>query len=89
MGKRGLKRYSKTVWPSQTSAPLPRRVTKVKRNDPCPCGSGKKYKDCHEKEGSAYLEKLAREEDKERLKAKREEWKKKGVPWYKRWFSWG
>jgi hypothetical protein len=64
-------------------------VTKVKRNDPCPCESGKKYKDCHEKEGSAYLEKLAREEDKERLKARRKEWKEKGVPWYKRWFTWG
>ena len=24
-----------------------RRVTKVGRNDPCPCGSGKKYKKCH------------------------------------------
>jgi len=24
----------------------PRRVTKVGRNDPCPCGSGKKYKHC-------------------------------------------
>jgi preprotein translocase subunit SecA len=21
--------------------------TKIKRNDPCPCGSGKKYKHCH------------------------------------------
>ncbi|MGZ5099209.1 MAG: SEC-C metal-binding domain-containing protein, partial [Usitatibacter sp.] len=21
--------------------------TKVGRNDPCPCGSGKKYKQCH------------------------------------------
>ena len=29
----------------------PRRVTKkVGRNDPCPCGSGKKYKNCHGKE---------------------------------------
>jgi uncharacterized protein len=26
-------------------APLPRRV-KIGRNDPCPCGSGKKYKRC-------------------------------------------
>ena len=26
---------------------LPRRVEKVGRNDPCPCGSGKKYKRCH------------------------------------------
>ncbi len=25
----------------------PRRVMKVGRNDPCPCGSGKKYKNCH------------------------------------------
>ncbi len=24
-----------------------RRVTKIGRNDPCPCGSGKKYKHCH------------------------------------------
>ena len=26
-----------------------RRVVKVGRNDPCPCGSGKKYKHCHGK----------------------------------------
>jgi len=25
----------------------PRTTTKVGRNDPCPCGSGKKYKQCH------------------------------------------
>lgn len=25
----------------------PRTVSKVGRNDPCPCGSGKKYKQCH------------------------------------------
>ena len=24
----------------------PRKVTKIGRNDPCPCGSGKKYKNC-------------------------------------------
>jgi preprotein translocase subunit SecA len=24
-----------------------RSVPKVGRNDPCPCGSGKKYKYCH------------------------------------------
>jgi len=35
-----------------TAAPanVPRRVSeKVGRNDPCPCGSGKKYKQCHGK----------------------------------------
>ena len=26
--------------------PGPRRVNKVGRNEPCPCGSGKKYKKC-------------------------------------------
>ena len=25
----------------------PKRTNKVGRNDPCPCGSGKKYKHCH------------------------------------------
>ena len=28
------------------SAPVKRDSAKVGRNDPCPCGSGKKYKDC-------------------------------------------
>lgn len=32
------------------TANVPRRVSeKVGRNDPCPCGSGKKYKQCHGK----------------------------------------
>ena len=26
-----------------------REMDKVKRNDPCPCGSGKKFKQCHGK----------------------------------------
>jgi preprotein translocase subunit SecA len=34
--------------PAQTQAPKPvRSGAKVGRNDPCPCGSGKKYKKCH------------------------------------------
>ncbi len=34
---------------SSTSSPLPESVdvSKVGRNDPCPCGSGKKFKKCH------------------------------------------
>ena len=31
----------------QTSAPVRRTTPKVGRNEPCPCGSGKKYKFCH------------------------------------------
>ncbi|MCE9534433.1 MAG: SEC-C domain-containing protein, partial [Planctomycetes bacterium] len=27
--------------------PIRNRIEKVGRNDPCPCGSGKKYKNCH------------------------------------------
>ena len=35
----------------QPRSKMPRRVEKtVGRNDPCPCGSGKKYKNCHGKE---------------------------------------
>ncbi|MGD8514575.1 MAG: SEC-C metal-binding domain-containing protein, partial [Granulosicoccaceae bacterium] len=30
-------------------APYTRDTPKVGRNDPCPCGSGKKYKQCHGK----------------------------------------
>ena len=40
--------------PAHSKAPSPRSITqkpkrnlKVGRNDPCPCGSGKKYKHCH------------------------------------------
>jgi len=34
--------------PAQAEPPKPVRVAaKVGRNDPCPCGSGKKYKKCH------------------------------------------
>nr|WP_010132546.1 preprotein translocase subunit SecA [Microbulbifer agarilyticus] len=35
--------------PAQPSAEPVRRGPRVGRNDPCPCGSGKKYKQCHGK----------------------------------------
>jgi preprotein translocase subunit SecA len=34
---------------TQTSQPEVREGAKVGRNEPCPCGSGKKYKQCHGK----------------------------------------
>jgi len=40
--------------PGQTTTtvePIVNRQPKVGRNDPCPCGSGKKYKKCHGKSG--------------------------------------
>lgn len=33
----------------KTKKATPKKVTKVGRNQPCPCGSGKKYKNCHGK----------------------------------------
>ncbi|MBI4431769.1 MAG: preprotein translocase subunit SecA [Candidatus Omnitrophica bacterium] len=33
--------------PESKPEPVQRRASKVGRNDPCPCGSGKKYKKCH------------------------------------------
>ena len=33
--------------PARAQAPSVREGRKVGRNDPCPCGSGKKYKSCH------------------------------------------
>jgi preprotein translocase subunit SecA len=33
--------------PKEQPAPVKRQQAKVGRNDPCPCGSGKKYKKCH------------------------------------------
>jgi hypothetical protein len=70
--------------PGMPESDGPRHVAKVGRNERCPCGSDKKYKDCHEKEGTAYLEKLAREEQRRRLRARRAALKEKGVPWYRR-----
>jgi preprotein translocase subunit SecA len=34
---------------AQQQAPFVREGRKVGRNEPCPCGSGKKYKQCHGK----------------------------------------
>ena len=84
MGGRGLRQHSKVVWPGFSNAPAPRHVSKVGRNESCPCGSEKKYKDCHEAEGSAYLIKLAREAETERAKHIRAKMKAAGVPWWKR-----
>jgi len=38
-----------TAAPAAAQAPTQRDQPKVGRNEPCPCGSGKKYKQCHGK----------------------------------------
>lgn len=70
--------------PGPAAAVTPRQALKVGRNEPCPCGSGKKYKQCHFAEGEAFLQKLAYEKEK---MEHREMLRKEGVPWYKRLIS--
>jgi preprotein translocase subunit SecA len=38
-----------TTVADETAQPQVNGLPKVGRNDPCPCGSGKKYKQCHGK----------------------------------------
>ena len=44
--ERGAKATGESVGGDGTVKKQPRRVQKIGRNDPCPCGSGKKYKNC-------------------------------------------
>jgi preprotein translocase subunit SecA len=45
-GGAGAETPSAEIARPQRQAPVQRQVPKVGRNDPCPCGSGKKYKKC-------------------------------------------
>ena len=83
MVKKG-RSLSNVAWPSVSTGPGTRHVPKIGRNDKCPCGSGKKYKDCHQNEGDAFLQRLAKEEEKKRVRETRERLKAEGVPWWKR-----
>ena len=41
---------------SVTKAPVKRAEIKIYPNAPCPCGSGKKYKQCHGRPGAPKLD---------------------------------
>ena len=41
-----MNRLSNTMTPGQKREPI-QVEKKTGRNEPCPCGSGKKYKKCH------------------------------------------
>ncbi|MDR0639413.1 MAG: preprotein translocase subunit SecA [Spirochaetaceae bacterium] len=43
----GAAQHPGSAGPAQRAVTVKRSVPKVGRNDPCPCGSGKKYKHCH------------------------------------------
>lgn len=54
--KREQEKLNKARLPGEDEDPLPPPVEPIKkadadpgRNDPCPCGSGKKFKHCHGK----------------------------------------
>jgi preprotein translocase subunit SecA len=47
---RGAQGKARTSGDGAVTAPVKRERPKVGRNDPCPCGSGKKYKKCHGKD---------------------------------------
>ena len=49
-GAKAAKGKPRTAGDGATTAPVKRDRPKVGRNDPCPCGSGKKYKKCHGKD---------------------------------------
>ena len=44
--ERVAKGMTESVGGDGTVKKQPRKVAKIGRNDPCPCGSGKKYKQC-------------------------------------------
>ncbi len=46
-GSVALAQPKKRVNPDEREAANPSSWGKVARNEPCPCGSGKKYKQCH------------------------------------------
>jgi len=46
----------------------PRRTLQIGRNDPCPCGSGKKFKECCVSKGDVFLRKMAEKQAKEQAK---------------------
>ena len=77
--KRG-RQLSNAIATRRSVVTAPRSFSKVQRNEPCPCGSGRKYKDCHFAEGEVFLRKLERQRFKERQKAD-------GTPWYVRWLT--
>jgi preprotein translocase subunit SecA len=41
--------FGHSVQQVEKAVPVMRDAPKIGRNDPCPCGSGKKYKQCHGK----------------------------------------
>jgi len=64
-------RLSPKLQTRKSPVTAPRSVLQLGRNEPCPCGSGKKYKVCHLSKGESFLKKMAKKQEKEKLKKAR------------------
>ncbi len=84
MAENGRRPTKKSPRPS--AARPQRQMVQIGRNESCPCGSGKKYKFCHQTEGEPFLQKLALKEERQRIREQRTRLKADGVPWYRRLF---
>lgn len=84
MAKRTNIRLSNVLPKRIQARPLTRLVAKIGRNEPCPCGSGKKYKDCHQSEGESYLVELAMARERAERRSDGEGTK---ISWLQRLFS--
>jgi hypothetical protein len=84
--KRQSMRLSNALSNRRPIETVPRSVLQVSRNEPCPCGSGQKYKACHEAQGEQFLTRIVKEQERERVQQERDRLKVAGVPWYKRIF---
>ena len=56
---RSFKPYVSLPWDRKLE-PLERKFEKIGRNDPCICGSGKKWKNCHMKDHQDKVNELER-----------------------------
>ena len=84
MAGKNLRITNKQLPKRLTFKTAPRQIPQIGRNEPCPCGSGKKYKDCHAAKGDAYLQELAEQKARAERKALNAQLKAEGVPWFKR-----
>lgn len=85
--KKKKKPLSPKVLARQMTMASRRKILRVGRNQPCPCGSGRKYKDCHQSEGEPFLLKIVEKQERAKSKQLRQRLKAEGVPWYRRWFA--
>ena len=65
MARRRTTRISPRMAFRKSVVTSPRDTVAIGRNDPCPCGSGKKYKNCCVDKGDHFLRKMAKKAKKE------------------------